>query len=409
MTIQGLRDTMNFVANQRPLNWREGILLLKPNGSAPLFAMTSLMKKRVVDDAEYNWWEKELPSRRLVLNEGAGLPTADTQILVTAGALQLKAGDLLLLEETGEIVRVDVDPTADNDIATVTRDFPGLSNEAIIDSDAAGVNPNIFVLGSTYEEGSDAPTGVNYDVVKRNNYTQIFRDTLEITRTAANTRLRTGDQVREARRECLEIHSISLEKSFWRSAKVETTVGGKPIRMMDGVERFIDSGNIVDHAGATVSLEELEVWMERIFRYGSSQKLGFTGNIGMLTIQQAIRKNSTYQIHTGEKEFGMNVSRLISPFGELVLKTHPLFNQITGGATAGTDYFSMNSWLFALDMEQFTYVHLQGGDTQFQRKLQSNGLDSIKSGYLTEGSIEVHFPKSHFLIKNMGAAAADSA
>ena len=37
----------------------------------------------------------------------------------------------------------------------------------------------------------------------------------------------------------------------------------------------------------------------------------------------------------------MNVSRLVCPFGELVIKTHPLFeNRMPGGTTAGTAYRS---------------------------------------------------------------------
>ena len=63
------------------------------------------------------------------------------------------------------------------------------------------------------------PTGVNYDPTKKYNYTQIFRNTLEMTRTASKTRLRTGDQVKEAKRECLELHSIEMEKGFIWGAK----------------------------------------------------------------------------------------------------------------------------------------------------------------------------------------------
>lgn len=407
MTIQGLRDTSNFVADQRPLSWREGIMLLRPNGSAPLFAMTSLMSSRSVDDPEFNWWDKGMPTRRLELNEPAGLITADTAPIVLGGALQLKAGDLILFEETGEIARVDADPTVDTIIGAVTREFAGKAG-ATIDSDGAGVNPNIFIMGSSYEEGSDAPTGINFDPVKRNNFTQIFRNTLEITRTAANTRLRTGDAVKEAKREALELHSLDIEKAIWFGDKLETTVGGRPLRLTDGIENYIPAANIIDRAGVALDMETLEQWMSDFFLFGSSEKMAFMGNASMLTIQQVIRKNAAYQIHTGEKEFGMNVSRLVSPFGELVMKTHPLFNQITGGTTTAVDYFGRNSWMFVLDMAELQYVHLKGGDTQFQSKLQSNGLDSVKSGYLTEAALELHHPTAHHLRKGLVGAVPDT-
>lgn len=102
----------------------------------------------------------------------------------------------------------------------------------------------------------------------------------------------------------------------------------------------------------------------------------------------------------------MNVNRLVSPFGELVIKTHPLFNQVQGGTTGGSAYYGMESWMFVLDAAQLQYVYLKDSDTKYEPKLEANGMDGMKSGYLTECSIEVHHPKSHYLLKNMVAAAA---
>ena len=175
----------------------------------------------------------------------------------------------------------------------------------------------------------------------------------------------------------------------------------------DGIENYIPAGNQIDQAGVALDMETLESWFSDFFLFGSSEKMGFGGNTTMLTIQQVIRKNTTYRIITGEKEFGMNVTRLITPFGELVLKTHPLFNQLTGGTTGSADYFGANSWLFVLDMQELQFVHLKGGDAQFQQKLQANGLDSVKSGYLSEVALELHHPTAHHLRKGLSGAAAD--
>ena len=75
----------------------------------------------------------------------------------------------------------------------------------------------------------------------------------------------------------------------------------------------------------------------------------------------------------------MNISRLTSPFGELVLKRHPLFNQDVAGVTASTAYQGMESWMFVLDMANVGYVYLDGSDTQYQPVLQANGLDGVQS------------------------------
>jgi hypothetical protein len=407
MAIQGLRDSSNFVANARPKNWREGIMLLYPNGKMPFMALTSLMKKRSVDDPEFNWWEKGVQTRRIALS--ANLTLVNTAVGVTSGALAFKEGDLFWVENTTEVVYVSADPTADTGL-TVIRGFGG-TTAATVDFDGNGVNPNLLCIGSAYEEGSLAPTGVAFDPSKKFNYTQIFRDALEATRTGMKTRLRTGDQVKEAKRECLEVHGMAMERAFWSGIRYEGTRNGKPWRSMGGIQSFIDSNNIKtadsDYAGG-VTMLGLEEYLYEMFRYGSNEKLGICGNRALLALQQIVRKNSTWQIQSGLKEFGMNVTRLTCPFGELVLKSHPMFNQVTGGTTGTAAYYGMESWLFALDMDDISYVHLDGSDTTYEKKLEANGMDGKKSGYLTEASIEVHHPTAHYLIKNLHTAAADA-
>src|SRR6516225_1245531 len=80
--VAGLRGTGDFGANERPKNFREMILFLNPNGSAPLFALTSKVRKRTVSDAEYNWWDEPNDLVRLTVN-GTFLAAA-TDIIVNS-------------------------------------------------------------------------------------------------------------------------------------------------------------------------------------------------------------------------------------------------------------------------------------------------------------------------------------
>lgn len=404
MAIQGLRDTTNFVADQRPKNWRESVLLLNPNGKAPLTGLTALMKTKSTDDPEFNWWEKTLPTQRVELAANVG--TSDTSLTLVSGASQLKKGHVLKIEQSGELVLVTSDPSTDTSV-TVRRAMGTVSATAVT-YNGASVNPNVQVIATAHKEGSDAPTGINYDPTKRYNYTEIFRSTLEMTRTASKTKLRTGDQVKEAKRECFELHTIEMEKAFIHGQRAEITYEGAPLRTTGGIISHIDSANIVSNGGTAVTMATLEGWLEKAFRYGSSEKVAFLGNLAMLAINQAVRKNSHFQIVSGIKEYGMNVNRLICPFGELILKTHPLFNQVTGGTNAGGGgaYYGMTSWMLIIDQAELVYRPLD--DTEYQKKLEANGLDGMKSGYLTEAGLEVHFPLAHFLVTGITAGAVDS-
>lgn len=404
MGIQGLRDSSNFATDERIKNWREGILHLKPNGTAPLTALTSRMKTKKTDDPEFNWWTKTMQTRRVLLT--AHVTAAATSLTVSSGARGFKNGDVLYAEETGELMLVTADPSSDTTIS-VSRSI-GTVAAAAIDFDGSGVNPYLRCIGSMNEEGSLAPSGVNFDPTKLYNYSQIFRNTLEMTRTAKRTRLRTGDQVKEAKRECLELHTNDMEMAFWLGDGVETTRNGKPARMTKGVINFIDSNNIIDRAGTAIDMEFLETHLELMFRFGSSEKMAFGGNLALMAINQAVRKNSQYNIQFGLKEFGMTVTRLVCPFGELVIKTHPLWNQMTGGFNPTTSgaYYGMNSWLCVLDMDELVYRPLD--DTMWEPKLEANGLDGMQSGYLTEAGLELHHPVSHYLIKGLASGTADS-
>ena len=52
--FNGMRGTASWVTDQRPKNWREMILRLYPNGSAPLTAILALLKSERTSDPEFN-------------------------------------------------------------------------------------------------------------------------------------------------------------------------------------------------------------------------------------------------------------------------------------------------------------------------------------------------------------------
>lgn len=409
MAIQGLRDTGNWEANQRPKDWLETILLLWPNGKAPLTALRSAMKKKPTTDPEYNWYSKLFNDQRMALN--GNFTNVVTTLTVTSGASQLKKDHVLLIEHTGEQVRVSADPTNDTDIVVV-RGFAGTTGTAI-NSATSGVNPYMVVVGTAHMEGSLAPTPISYNPTKFNNYTQIFRNTLGMTRTAQKTKLRTGSQVAESKRECLELHTVEMERAAWLGEKSEDVSGSEPRRTSQGIIPFIrlnsPSENKIDwqtfNSGAK-NLTTMLMALEQLFRWGSSEKMGYCGNTAMLTLQNLVRLNSDgIRLETNQKEFGMNVSRLITPFGELVLKTHPLFNRITGGVNT-TAYYGLDSTIVACDMDKMVWRPLTDSDTKYESGYETPGQDGMLSGYLTEGGYEFHHPEAWgYIQKFVGAAA----
>jgi hypothetical protein len=421
MAIQGLIGTGAFSppgtvgfpdsipAFERPTNWRMGVLMRFPNGHAPLVALTALMKKKVTDDAQFHWWERELATRRLTLS--GNITNVANTIGITVGtfggAEQAKTGDILRTEHEagGAYELMQVTSVAAPNL-NVTRGFAGTTALAV---NVGANNPNLMIVGSAYEEGVSTPASVRYRPVKNFNYTQIFRDSLQATRTAMQTRLRTVDEVRDAKTQALLYHTMGMEYGFIFGQKFEGVgAGGQPQRMTGGMVQFINgAGMVTDFTGVDVGWALLEQNLMEVFRFGSQEKLALMGNRAMMTVQRIARVNSNLFITPTIKEYGMDVRRLFTPFGTLVMKTHPLFNQINSAGLPGGAVWGMDTWALILDMANITYRPLRNSDTQYLPDRQANGVDGLTSEYLTEAGLEVDHSKTHALWKGLRSAKAD--
>lgn len=405
MAIAGLRSTADFSQyRERPENWRHGILLLDPNGSAPLYALTSMMKSEATSDPTFHWFEEELPNFRVAVNED--VDNSEPAITVESGATYLKEGDILYAEHTGELMVVTANPVIDTEIQ-VQRGFAGTTPAAIT---MATQNPNLLLVGSSYEEGSDAPQGRTYSPVERDNHCQIFRDTFEVTNTAVETEYRTGDTVKEDKRRCLTKHSIGIERAWFLGRKSLTMKNGKPRRTTDGVIAQIPiDRQFSPAANQKMTMDEFEDWMRQVFLFGSNEKVAYGGNRFLLGLQQVVRKNSHFNITSGIKEYGMNVTRFTTPFGELVVKNHPLFNQVTSGRVGGSNpFYAMDTWGVILDMAFVKYRYLKNRDTKYEPKLQQDGVDGLQSGYITEAGLQLSNTKTHAVIRGVIGGAKDA-
>src|SRR5882724_4245865 len=167
MAIAGLRGTGDWGTDERPKNFRETILFFNPNGTAPIYALTSKAKKRNTDDPEYAWWCEGNTLIRLQVN--GALTSTDTLMVVdtadpgstTLGAnwgtaTNLKNGDLLLVEPTSDNATfnhelIEVDNVISDTSFSIRRGAGGTT--------AASISNDVWLtlIGSSYAEGTAAP------------------------------------------------------------------------------------------------------------------------------------------------------------------------------------------------------------------------------------------------------------
>lgn len=416
----GLRGTGDWVTDQRPKNFREGLLLLFPNGDVPITAINSKGKSRQVDDPEFTYFSKTLPDMGGTLS-GSGVfdsDQLDSAFGAGAGAVgltvfasvtvaiqdQIRTGHTVILVETA------------NDANFAFGEVTGLSTTAggtsvavkLLIASAANILANadfIDVVGNANAEGAFIPDALTFDPEKFTNFTQIFRDPLDLTRTARKTRLRTGDAYQEAKREALEQHGLALEMAAIAGEK-SNVVGsnGKQKRTTQGAISFVKehaSDNVSDYAsGTTLSWKDggedfLDEQFELVFRFGRSVKMAFIGSGALLGIQQIVKNSGQFQLTSETLAYGIQVMKWVTPFGTILLMRHPLFTYRT---------YRTNSMLI-LEPENITFSFID--DTMFkgddgEKKAGTIGFDGTKEEFLTEGGWEWHFPTTMMYLTSIG-------
>lgn len=415
----GMRGTGDWVTDQRPKSWREGILYLYPNGQAPLTAIMSKMKSEVVTDPQYYWWTKTLPTQRATITgvyTNASLVTAYVSGGVAGVTVYLKmsAAEVSHFRIGHQVLMRDAsDYTNDHVGKVIARAANGASSYIgvrLLEADDNGTATTIanadvaLIVGNINAEGASIPGAVAYDPSKLYNYTQILRTSLSITRTARLTKLRTGDAYKEAKREALELHSIEMEKAFLFGIATEGTGdNGKPERTTDGILNMIRTNAAANvdnfstnstYAGkgwldAGGGEDWLNNFLEVMFRYGRQEKLCFCGSGALLGLNRLAQSGGHYEITPQTKAYGMNFNQWITPFGTIFLKTHPLFSMEA----------TLRNSILIMEPEELSYRYItdtmffgEGSGKESSQGNNANRIDGTVEEYLTECGLELHHP-----------------
>ena len=325
--ILGMFGSGDWETDERPKSWREAILHEFPNGDAPLTAIMSMMPSESVDDYEFNWWTKKLATQRgeitnifleaTLTNAYTSGGVAGDNLFVNvaeATADQIRVGHQVLLRDASDLT-VDVNAKVTSVVKNGASSYVGVSLLEADDNSSSGDlsdADSILIIGNLNPQGGTIPQAISYTPTKYTNKTQIFRTPLNITRTAKQTRVRTGDKYREMKREALELHSIEMEKAtIWSTISENTAENGEPETTMDGILEFIRdnaSANVndfrtnTDYTGQTW-LEGGKAWldefMELIFRFGSDDRLVLAGSGAILGINKLAETYGTYELKIG--------------------------------------------------------------------------------------------------------------
>lgn len=389
MAFAGIRGTGSFGTGERPQSYREMILWLNPNGTAPLFALTSKTRKQSVSDPQFHWWQETLGQLRLTINYTTGYATSDETLVVSSNGLACVAGDVFLLEKAysgtydHEFLVVS---SVTNDTTVVFKRGQANTTRSAIANGAA-----LLKVSTAFEEGS-AKAGIsNANPTKQTNYTQIFKTTVGQTNTSQKTDYRTGDAWANDKKRKLFAHSRDIEMAMLFGKAYEDTSGTHPKRYTGGVLSFLSSN--VTPFTTTPTIDTFIDAIDGVFDYDSEagdERIAFCGNGFLTSLNKLVRSESNSEIQFNQviSMYGMKLNEFIVPQGRIAFKTHPLMNQNA----------RYRNSCFILDPTQIIWRPLR--DTKFEDNIQTPGTDAREAQWITEAGMEMHFEMTSGYIEN---------
>ena len=431
--MRGSGDWSTGETGERPYNWREMILKLFPNGSAPLTAIMSKLKSENTDDPRFNWFEKDLASQRGTFTAGTDIYIDDlstSYVYSTHQATFGIAGSIIYVKlaeadanhfRTGhEVVFRDAD-RSDMDVRGYVKSVTkaGASSKLVVelieadDNSASASTYNlatadtVLICGSAHPEGSNLPDSIAYDPNPLHNFSQIFFTPLSITRTAKKTRLRSANAYQEAKIEALQYHSIEMERAFLFGERYETTGDNRqPLRFTRGIEQWIRSDSDAVYEDFRIAktgqtwLSAGEDWidekLETIFRWNENKVLmGLCGSGALRGVNKLAKAAGQINLDPMSTAYGLQAREWVTPFGTVALITHPLFN------FESTD----RNKIIIGDPRRLSFRFID--DTFFMKdpgeKIAGyQKRDATDEAYLTEAGLELHHAKSWGELNGVG-------
>ncbi len=319
MAVKGVFASDQGIQGDRKGDFASALLQVNPTGTAPLLALSSGMESASAMDTAVTWFEENHISGRINATNNAGTATS----VIVDDVTIVVPGSIFLVEASGEYMFVQ---SVAGSTLTVIRGFAGTT---VTTFDGSSTPVPIQRIATAHEEGSARPVAVANLGFPRFNYMQIFRNTWDVTGTARNVEFHTGNLVAKNKRDAGFFHAEDIERALWFGRKSIGVKNGRPFRTMDGILSQITTNVTVE--GGNTTQDELNAHWEAVFgrniKGKPNERIAFCGNTVITVINAIARIDGVNNLSPGQTEFGFKITKWMTPYGDLSLMTHPLFNE----------------------------------------------------------------------------------
>lgn len=353
--VAGLLTTLNAQNTDLVGEWQEEILVRNSKGynvGSTLFGLMAQLQNEPADNITYNWWERNPVSLNfysiasayasattLAFDDGSGASPGLGDLTVYE---LLSINTILINSRTLEAIQVTADPTTQN--VTVNR--------GVLGTTAAGITAgDLWTLTtSAQDEGANPRRAAYQNPTSYSNYIQTYNESVFLSNAFKNGVLRTDvmGPLPERRLQALERVTKRTELSYFLGLVGTATGTNGTIYYTGGIKNAIDTFGLTANAlnglaGTGVALSVFYAWLQSFMVVGSDTKLMFCGPNAYAAITQFALSASGagFRIMNQETVFGMNITVILTPFGEISLAFHPLFK----------DAVALNGFAFVVDLQ----------------------------------------------------------
>lgn len=411
----GMVGTGDFSTARTIGNWREGIVMIEPNGEADLLGITTMAQRAEPMMGTLHTWFERLRENDVAAITAtytdAALSSAYTPGAGTAGQVlyvKMAEADSDNFRENDRVVfRVGEDLSQDENGTVAGVEKNGTSSYVAVKLVSADGSTDAFtylnIIGSRHPQGGAQTSALAYTPREFTTRPQIFKELVSMTRTAMTISkrrgLRTGEAWSQDHDNALRRWGARVDRAaIWEVLSSGTGANKQPEMTMTGIREFLttygpseDSNHIwnaktdSDYAGKEW-LEYGTDWLNKIikllYRYagGWGEVLCLCGDEMLASVEQLAIANGEFRLEEAQAGYGIATKRWITNNGTVYLKSYAQFNQNPTLRRVGV-------WLFPRAM-RYLYVD----DVDLEENVQVPGTDGRSDQWVGECCFEFASP-----------------
>jgi hypothetical protein len=377
--------TVGISSARRRVEMLDQIFQYDANATPTLAILSKRAPQAVSGSPKYQHLEDQPLPVKSTFN-GSFNATATTINVAAGTGAYFRVGDLVLfptavsVASPGEVVLVTAVAT---DALTVTRAYTGDG----VNGGTVASGENLQIISNVNAEFAGARTIKTTTEVTQTNFTQIIRTPFAVSNTLEASTLYGGNDLTYQRQKAATQHALECERAVLFGKAHEDT--STATRSTAGFLNLVTS-NVVN-ANGTLTWPTVESLFEKVFRYGSPNKLMIVSR--RIATQLDLIAEGRVVTSTGDTAYGVKIGRLQSTHGSIMTVTHDQLVDDWAG------------YGLVVDLENVKLRYMSGKDGNrlgmLRTNIQANDADGEEDEYLSELGLQLMLESAHGVLKGV--------